>query len=403
MVSFLLFDLLFDSMRSKIFLFTEWLLTDLFEPSVQENMRFILHSFGMMRVLIGSLYFRNFYTGKELRGPKSERDDSHLALGNSSNNICLHAMNTFFNMAPFFDVTGRKMFLDLYLFDGDLDTVQNQTKGPRSSETVDIKAYINADRYGKIKNMAWSGLYLAKHFNAKDETLSRVPDGLFRPAVRNYVRASMALFPPLVGLLRVRTSRSVVISTLETIILLIDNPENREVLLLTPDALIGQLIHLLWIPRLGPDSLEYMDPIINSVSRVSAMKLLGGYDIAVDYEVRDRSIEILQKLTDLSDDLKKRAGRKIVISHTESYSVDVAKVTNQPCTRLYDAVIPALTTNVGRDHTALFAARFLANLASVEENINGIQYAERKILKATTTTNSEISAILFNDVLAKIV
>ena len=337
-----------------------------------------------------------------MRGPKSERDESALALGNSSNNICLHAMNAIFNMASFLDVTGKKMFLDLYFFDGEQDPVQNQTKGARSNETVDVNEYINTDNYGKIKNMAWSALLIAKNFNTKDETLSKLPDGIFRPAVRNYVRTMMTVFPPLFSLLRVRTSRSVVISTLETIILLVDNPDNHEVFVHTPDALLGQLVHLLWIPRLGPDSIEYMDPIINSVSRVSAMKLLGGYDIAVDYEVRDRSVEILYKLTSMNDDLKRRVGRRIVITQTDSYNVNVATVTNQPNTRLYDAIVPALTTKVGRDLTAQYAAKFLANLADVEENRPGILYIEKKILRATTVVNQEIGSILFNGVLDKV-
>ncbi len=356
----------------------------------------------MVRILTGSLYFRNFYTGKEARGPKSERDESTITLGNASNNICLHAVNAIFNLASFLDITGEKMFLDLYLFDGDLEPVQNQTKGAKSNETVDVNDYIDPSIYGKIKNMAWSAMFLAKHYSNKDGILTKIPEGLFRPAVRNYVKALWTVFPPLTGLLRVRTSRSVVIATLETIILLVDNPGNREIFLHTPDALLGQLVHLLWIPRLGTDSLEYVDPIINSVSRVSAMKLLGGYDIQVDYEVRDRSVEILQKLTDFSDELKIRVGKKIVITPSDNYNVDKATVFNQPCTRLYDAILPALTTKVGRDHTAQFAAKFLANLASVEENRPGILYAERKILKATTMVSPEIATILFNEVLEKV-
>jgi len=353
--------------------------------------------------LIGSLYFRNFYTGKELRGAKSERDDSDFVLvGNSSNNMCLHAINAFHNMASFLDVTGRKIFLDLHLLDGDLDVTQSQTRASKNAEYVDIKSYVKAEMYGKIQNMGLTGLQLAKNFNAKDETLSKLPEDIFRSAVKNYVRASLTLFPPLFGLLRVRTSRAVVISALEMIILLVDNVDNREVFLYTPDALLCQLIHLLWIPRLGPDSLEYVDPVQNSVSRVSAMKLLGGYDIAVDYELRDRSMEILQKLTDLSDDLKRRAGRKIILSQAEAFDVNVAKTTSQPNTRLYDAILPALTTKVGRDATPHFAAKLLSNLASVEENHVGIMYGERKILKATTTSNVEISAILFNEVLKQI-
>jgi len=371
-------------------------------PTVQGNVRFILHSVGMLRILTGSLYFRNFYTGKEFRGAKNERDDSDFTLGNSSNNLCLHAINAFHNMASFFDITGRKIFLDLYLLDGDIDVDTSQTKAAKYAESVDIKSFVKADLYGRIQGMGWAGLHVAKSFNAKDDTLSKLPEGLFRPAVKNYVRASLALFPALFGLLRVRSSRAVVVQGLEMIILLIDNPDNREVFLHTPDDILSQLVHLLYLPRLGPDSLEYMDPIINSVSRVSAMKLLGGYDMSVDYEVRDRSVEILQKITSMSGALKIRAGRKIVISQTDSCTVDVAKTTNLPCTRLYDAIIPMLTTRAGREHTPLFAAKLLSQLASVEENRTGIMYSERRVVFALTSANKEVIQILVKDVLRKL-
>ena len=356
----------------------------------------------MLRILTGSLYFRNFYTGKEFRGAKSERDDSDLTAGNSSNNICLHAINAFHNMASFFDVTGRKIFLDLYLLDGDIDVDKSQTKAARFAESVDIKSFVKADLYGRIQGMGWAGLHVARNFNAKDDTLSKLPEGLFRPAVKNYVRASLALFPSLFGILRVRSSRAVVVQGLEMIILLVDNPDNHEVFLHTPDNMLAQLIHLLYLPRLGPDSLEYVDPIINSVSRVSAMKLLGGYDMSVDYEVRDRSIEILQKITSMSDDLKIRAGRKIVITPSDSCTIDISKTTNLLCTRLFDAIIPMLTTRSGREHTPLFAAKLLAQLASVEDNRKGIMYCERKVVHALTSANKEVTQVLINDVLRKL-
>jgi hypothetical protein len=357
----------------------------------------------MLRILTGSLYFRNFYTGKEFRGAKPpERDEGDLTVGNSSNNICLHAINAFHNMASFLDITGRKVFLDLYLLDGDIDVDKSQTKAAKFAESVDIKSVVKADLYGRIQGMGWAGLHVAKNFNAKDDTLSKLPEGLFRPAVKNYVRASLALFPSLFGILRVRSSRTVVVAGLEMIILLVDNPDNSEVFLHTPDSILAQLINLLYLPRLGPDSLEYVAPIINSVSRVSAMKLLGGYDMSVDYEVRDRSVKILLKITSMSDNLKIRAGRKILITPSNSCTVDVSKTTDFPCTRLFDAIIPMLTTRSGREHTPLFAAKLLAQLACVEENRQGIMYSERRVINALSLANKEVTQILIKDVLKKL-
>mmetsp|Transcript_9295 Transcript_9295/g.17504 ORF Transcript_9295/g.17504 Transcript_9295/m.17504 type:complete len:588 (+) Transcript_9295:56-1819(+) len=369
---------------------------------VQENIRFILYSVGTFRILIGSLYFRNFYTGKELRGTKNDREESEQNLGNSSNNICLYAIGAFHNLVPFMDITGYKVFLDVYLLDANVDVEKSQTKAARYAESVDIKSVVHAKSYGLIQGMGLAGMLLARNYNAKDEGLTKLPDELFQHAVKNYVCSYLELFPTLFGILKVRTSRAVVVHGLEMMILLIDNPDNREVFLCTPDTILAQLIHLLWIPRLGPDSLEYIDPIINSVSRVSSMRLLGGYDMSVDYEVRDRSVELLQKITELSDDLKRRAGQKIVISQSDTFSVDVAKTTNVPCTILYDAIIPMLTTKTGREHTPLFAAKLLAQLASVEENQKGIMYLERKIIHATTLAQKEVTQILVKDVLQKL-
>lgn len=356
----------------------------------------------MMRVLTGSLYFRNFYTGKEFRGTRSGKEETDLIAGNSSNNLCLHAINVFHNIAPMLDPSGKKIFYELYLLDEEIDVDKSTVKAARYAESIDIKSYVNSEIYGKIQGMGWTGMRLASKFNVKDDVLPDMPEDLFLPAVKNYIRTSMAVFPALFGLLRVRSSRAVVVQCLEMIMILVDNPDVRDVFLHTPDAFLGQLIYLLWIPRLGVDSLEYMDPIINSVSRVSAMKLLAGYDMSVDYEVRDRSIEILQKITSMSDDLKRRAACKIIITQSEDFTVDEAKTTNQPNTKLYDAIFPMLTTRAGREHTPLFAAKLLAQLASVEENRRGIQYCERKVVNALASANKEVVQILVNDVLSKL-
>ena len=368
---------------------------------VQANTRFILQSIGILRILVGSLYFRNFMTGKEIRGPKFDRDGTDADNGNSSSNMCLHAISAFYNLAPNLDVTGEKMFLDFHLLDATLDVTQVQTtKTSKTTDTVDIKSYVDADKCGRIHGMGMVSLQIANNFNIKDEKLTKLPDDMFRPVVKKYVKASMAIFPAFYGLLRVRTSRAVVIGSLEAFILMVDNQENKSIFLHTPDTILHQLVHLLWIPRLGPDSIEYVDPLRNAVSRVSGMKLLGGYDIAVDYEVRDRSVEILQKLTDMSDDLKRRVGRKFVVSQTDDFDVNVVRDTGQLNTRLDDAILRALTMQVGRDHTSQFAAKLLSNLAAVEDNLNGIRYMERKLLLAMDNATPVISHIISNKILS---
>ena len=60
-----------------------------------------------------------------------------------------------------------------------------------------------------------------------------------------------------------------------------------------------RLLDLLYIPRLGPDSLEYIDPVQNIVTRVTTLKLLMGYDATVDTDVRDRALDFLVPLLEL--------------------------------------------------------------------------------------------------------
>lgn len=367
---------------------------------VQGNVRFIIYSIGMIRILVGALYFRNFSTSKTERALK----ENEIETGNSTNNMCLHAIHTFNNLAPNLDISGRKLFLDLHFLDADIDVTESKTKAARYADYVDVKSYVNGDKCGLIQKMGVSGLKIARNYNTKDETLENMDDNILRPFVKDNVRATLRIFAPIFSLLRVRSSRAVVVSTLELLMVFLDNPDLNDVFLHISDQMLFQLIHLLWIPRLGRDALEYVDPVYNSVPRVSTMKLLGGYDVSVDYEIRDRSIEILQKVTGLSDDLKRRFGRRMIVTQSDKFELCSVKITDQLNTRLYDALIPALTSKVGREHTPNFAASLLANLASIDDNLPGLLYAERRILRAASSLSSEsaVSKILFNDVLGRL-
>lgn len=354
----------------------------------------------MIRILVGAMYFRNFSTSKTERSMK----ESEAETGNSGNNMCLHALHTISNLVPNLDTSGRKLFLDLHFLDADIDVTESKTKAAKYADYVDVKSYIDADKCGIIQKIGVIGLKIARSYNTKDETLENMDESIMVPFVRDHLRSIQRVFAPILSLLRVRSSRPVVVATLELLMAMLDNPDLHEIFLYVPDSLLFQLIHLLWIPRLGKDALEYIDPVFNSVPRVSTMKLLGGYDISVDYEVRDRSIEILHKVTNLSTDAKVRFGRRMVISASKKFEISSVRVSDQINTRLYDVLVPALTSKVGRDNTPMFAACLLSTLASLEENAPGITYAERRIIRAASSfpAESAIAKILFNDVLGKI-
>ena len=98
-------------------------------------------------------------------------------------------------------------------------------------------------------------------------------------------------------------------------------------------------------------------------------------------------------------------GKKIISTPSKDYGINIATSTNVPNTKLYDAVIPAVTTKVGIAPTPLVAVKLLQNLASIPENIPGISYFQRKLIKVATSvdvSNEQISHILFKDVLSKV-
>ena len=41
------------------------------------------------------------------------------------------------------------------------------------------------------------------------------------------------------------------------------------------DIVLYRLMRLLWVPRLVPYSIEYFSPMMNMVTRVSTLKLMG--------------------------------------------------------------------------------------------------------------------------------
>ena len=78
-------------------------------------------------------------------------------------------------------------------------------------------------------------------------------------------------------------------------------PSARAILLQVPDSVLHRLVDLLYIPRLGPDCLNYEDPTITIVTRVNMFKLMTGYDATIDADVRDRALDVLVPLLELDD------------------------------------------------------------------------------------------------------
>ena len=80
-----------------------------------------------------------------------------------------------------------------------------------------------------------------------------------------------------------------------------------------------------------------------------------GYDATVDTDLRDRALEVLQQMLAL--------GLSI------------------PCApRLYNALLPCLTTKVGRNDAQILANGIFKALGKIEEHKDGLVYAQGRLL-----------------------
>lgn len=385
---------------------------------VAQNLRFLYHSEGVLRILTGAMYYRGFSAG----GAGEERSSDDASPHNS--NMCVHSIQTLINMIPIIDVTGRQLFIDRIFLESDakevLCTVPGQQLPPSDvsgSASTGTSNATNSERpnsqYGMSSFLGFGGMYLAKQYDAKAESLDNIPNSVIRDLVGPHVRATLAIFPAFSAILdpndtsTMNTSasgwhRPSVQAVLEFLTALIEYPDNKGIFLCVPDALLHRLTELLFMPRLGPDSMDYVDPVSNTVSRIVALKLMGGYDATVDSDMRDRACELLIKLTDLSSGIKRRLGMGCSISGMARREYDVAapisfsetpreltpsilrsdefSSSRRMNVRLYDSLLSMVSSSSGKGDVGSLAVRLLSNLALIPDNKTGLRYVERKLI-----------------------
>jgi hypothetical protein len=370
---------------------------------VAQNLRFMAHSEDALRVLTGALYYRGYAVGGEGRTEGHNPSGGDVPLSSHHNNMCVHAISTFMNLSPLIDVTGRQYFIDRVLVETEdskevLATVPDQK--PQGTEVVGYPSYGVAPYFG------FGGMYLAKQYDTKAETIDAVPDTVVWDLVGSHVQATLAIFPALSAIMNPNDTTSVSTSAsgwhrpsvhglLELFTTLMENTDNKGIFLCIPDAMLHTLTDLLFLPRLGPDSLEYIDPTRNVVTRVVALKLMMGYDSSIDTDLRDRSCDLLVKLTELSPSIKRRLGMAPSISgmtcnissdrsidglSSSILQTDVTSSIRRMNVRLYDSLLSMISTKSGRGDAGQLATQLLANLAVVPENRAGIMYVERKLI-----------------------
>jgi hypothetical protein len=387
---------------------------------VAQNLRFLYYTEGVLRILTGALYYRGYSAGGGGAGDERSGEDVLSSAHNS--NMCVHSIQTLTNMAPIIDVTGRQLFVDRIFLESDAKEITctvpghqvppNEAGGAPTATAGVPNNGKGHPEYGISSSLGFGGMYLAKQYDTKAETLDNIPDSVVWGLVGPHVRATLAIFPALTAVLdpndntTMSTSpsglhRPSVQALLELLTALIENPDNKGIFLCIPDSLLHRLTEMLFMPRLGPDSMDYIDPVSNTVARVVALKLMVGYDVAIDSDMRDRACALLVNLTDLSTGIKRRLGMASSISGMIYRQYDSAPITPSETTnelapsilrsdessssrrmnvRLYDSLLSMVSSASGRGDAGQLAVRLLSNLALIPENKSGIRYVERKLI-----------------------
>lgn len=323
-------------------------------------------------------------------------------------NLCTHALQALMHLESLLDTTGRKVFSDLLLLNpsyeprADIALALAGTSSGRTSKTAKAKAEAQAKAaadeaelvrcsvpkvgYGLATVLGYGGLLIAKNFDHRNESMSAIPDDVVETLTAPHARAALALLPALRYSLDSTENHASVSQTMELMTLMVE--ENQAVFEKIPDSVLHRLTDLVCVPRAGPESFDYCDPVHNIVSRVTPLKLSNGYDSSIDVDLRDRSVDLLVKLTAIGPDMKRRAGRGR-LAPSGRHGIN---------SRLYDGLIAMLTCRTGRHDSAQLAGVLLSNLAVAPENRPGIQYMESRLVNAAgrdaSVSNTVLNGIL---------
>lgn len=339
---------------------------------VGANWRMLAYSPAVVEILIGCMY-----DGYE-NASRGLGEDSSSSSSNAQTGLAVSAMQTLLHLVPMLDLSGQKLLADKLFY------------SPRSSK--DGPLIPKADSFGQMVTGAWGfgGMWLARRLDTKEDAMSDVTKEFILSFTSDYLVSVWSIFPALHSILtNALTPRPVLIMAVDLLQELVnqarigvvgravleDDPDEiptlRAVLVKVPDTVISRMIDLLYVPRLGPDALEYTDPVKNIVTRVSAYKLMSGYEATVDTDIRDRTLDILVPLLELdSPRLAARLG-----SRAEPKDNNVVR------TQLWDSLLPILTTTVGRNEAPHLATQLFKELIKAPQNRLSLIYVQERLVK----------------------
>jgi hypothetical protein len=306
-----------------------------------------------------------------------------------SSSVSHSAVQTIVHLAPYIDISGQKLLCDRLFYKPD------SADGPTVPD----------ENFGQTaEHWGLGGLWLAKRFDTKEDVIANATKKFVLDMTGDYLTSVWSLFGALRHvLINPRSPRSVVILVLDLLQELINHarvgvvgtvqqdkedeiPQIRSVLVQIPDDVLERLLDLLYVPRLGPDSLDYVDPVHNIVTRVTTLRLLTGYDATVDTDVRDRALDVLVPLLELdSPRMAARLGGSSTLR-----------------TRLFDAIVPILTTGVGRNEASMLASQLLRELSKAEENQLAFMYLQERLVELASR-DSRVAQLVWNHLYVKTV
>ena len=341
---------------------------------VGANIRLLAYSPQVLAILTGCLY--------------EGTEDYRASDDTSSSTLALLAMNTLVHLASLIDVSGQKLLSDKLFY-----TQRKAREGPMVPE---------ANSFGQAAGGNWGfgGLWLAKRLDTKEDSVSDVSKKFVLSLTADYLIAVWSIFSALAQVLvDSKSPRSVMMMALDFLQELTNHarvgligsvqledkddeiPTIRAVLVNMPDPVIQRLVDMLYVPRLGPDALDYVDPVHNIVTRVTTLKLLGGYDATVDTDVRDRALDVLVPLLEIdSPRMASRLGKE---------------PSGKVRTRLFDALVPILTTTVGRNEASLLATQLLREISKSALNKIGLAYIQERLVELASR-DSRVAHLVWN-------
>lgn len=344
---------------------------------VGANLRLLAYSPDIVALLTGCLYEgTDHFTG-------TVEDRS-----GGSSLLTITAIHILINLTPYFDVSGQKLFSDKLFY------------APTSSKEGPVVP--DATAFGQAALGKWGsgGLWLAKRLDTREDSVSDVSKEMLLQFTATYLVQVWSIFPAITHvMIDPNTPRTVIMSAMDLLQELInqarlriignvqdeppdDIPTIRAVLVSMPNSILNRLMDWLYVPRLGPDALDYADPVHNIVTRVTTLKLIMGYDATVDTDVRDRSLDVLVPLLEL--DSPRMAAR-----------LGIDPETGRARTRLLDALVPILTSAVGRNEASMLASQLFRELSKAEENKQGLDYVQERLVELASR-DERVSQLVWN-------